>query len=224
MSGAGRATGKKPRARGRRNGKRKVKKRPVSEAIRFRAKAIRELTNQIGVYALCDLDNVPIYVGKSEVGILSRVRRHLTSARSDIIANRLVDVWEVAYVRAWPVDGVEALGQLEANVFRRYDSERTLMNGSTPKLTGEPLAALPDPSQVIQLLSKEEIESRRRTEFRLPRQVNQIANLIEHILEVKDNRQLRRSLRAHFERLDRYRNAFLADGDEMVKPKAGADE
>ena len=29
-------------------------------------------------------------------GIRSRVARHLTSARSDIIANRQIDVWEIA--------------------------------------------------------------------------------------------------------------------------------
>jgi hypothetical protein len=55
----------------------------------YRARQIKDLTDQIGVYALCDLDGVPIYVGQSVDGIRSRVRRHLTSARSDIIANRI---------------------------------------------------------------------------------------------------------------------------------------
>jgi Uri superfamily endonuclease len=54
----------------------------------FRRKAVSKLTQAIGVYVLCDLDHVPIYVGQSVEGIRSRVRRHLTSARSDIIANR----------------------------------------------------------------------------------------------------------------------------------------
>lgn len=58
----------------------------------FRTQALGKLTDQIGVYALCDLDGVPIYVGQSVDGIRSRVRRHLTSARSDIIANRMIDV------------------------------------------------------------------------------------------------------------------------------------
>ena len=59
-------------------------------SISFRQKALSKLTDEIGVYALCDLDEVPIYVGQSIDGIRSRVRRHLTSARSDIIANRQV--------------------------------------------------------------------------------------------------------------------------------------
>ena len=45
----------------------------------------------------------PIYVGQSVDGIRSRVNRHLTSARSDIIANRQIDVWEIAWVWAYPV-------------------------------------------------------------------------------------------------------------------------
>jgi hypothetical protein len=37
--------------------------------------------------------------------VRKRVRRHLTGARSDIIANRQLDVWEVAFVDAWPLPG-----------------------------------------------------------------------------------------------------------------------
>ena len=59
--------------------------------LAFRRRAVRTLINDIGCYALCDLDGVPIYVGQSTDGIRARVLRHLTSARSDIIANRQVD-------------------------------------------------------------------------------------------------------------------------------------
>jgi excinuclease UvrABC nuclease subunit len=62
----------------------------------FRKRAVQQLPRETGVYALCDLDQVPIYVGQSKDGIRSRVARHLTSARSDIIANRQIDVWEIA--------------------------------------------------------------------------------------------------------------------------------
>src|SRR5436190_18792230 len=73
------------------------------DLIKFRNPASRQLPEQTGVYALCDLDEVPIYVGQSVDGIRARVRRHLTSARSDVIANRQLDVWEIAFVWAWPV-------------------------------------------------------------------------------------------------------------------------
>jgi excinuclease UvrABC nuclease subunit len=79
----------------------------VATDFAFRKNAVRQLTNEIGVYALCDLDNVPVYVGQSSDGIRKRVSRHLTSARSDIIANRQIDVWEIAWVWAYPVATVE---------------------------------------------------------------------------------------------------------------------
>jgi hypothetical protein len=64
----------------------------------FRDGQVARLPTENGTYALCDLDEVPIYVGVTEEGLRKRVQRHLTSARSDVIANRLLDVWEVAYV------------------------------------------------------------------------------------------------------------------------------
>lgn len=73
-------------------------RRSISSSIAFRRAACERITNEIGVYALCDLDGIPIYVGQSVDGVRARVRRHLTSARSDIIANRQVDVWEAAWV------------------------------------------------------------------------------------------------------------------------------
>src|SRR5580693_6790178 len=97
----------------------------------FRRRAVRTLTNDIGCYVLCDLDQVPIYVGQSVDGIRSRVRRHLTSARSDIIANRQVDVWEIAYVWAWPTTR-ENIPILEARLFHEFDAQKTLMNGTIP--------------------------------------------------------------------------------------------
>ena len=48
--------------------------------LKFRKKAVGTRTNKIGCYVLCDLDQVPIYVGQSVDGIRSRVNRHLTSA------------------------------------------------------------------------------------------------------------------------------------------------
>src|SRR5271169_4861676 len=101
----------------------------------FRRRAVRTLTNEIGCYVLCDLDETPIYVGQSIDGIRARVNRHLTSARSDIIANRQIDVWEIAYVKAWPVEIASEIGPLEAVLFRAFDQTKPLMNGSIPPLS-----------------------------------------------------------------------------------------
>lgn len=97
----------------------------------FRKTAVRTLTNEIGVYVLCDLDQRPIYVGQSKDGIRSRVARHLTSARSDIIANRQIDVWEIAWVFAYPTQNKEEITLLEGLLFHYFNSISPLMNGST---------------------------------------------------------------------------------------------
>ena len=112
--------------------------------LAFRRRAVRSLTNQIGCYVLCDLDQVPIYVGQSVDGIRSRVNRHLTSARSDIIANRQVDVWEIAWVWAYPVANKADISAIEDALFHEFHSKSALMNGKTPKRPSNRIE-VPDP-------------------------------------------------------------------------------
>lgn len=174
----------------------------------YRGKQAKLLPAQIGVYALCDLDEVPIYVGQSEDGIRARVRRHLTSARSDVIANRQIDVWEIAYVWAWPVANTNQLDPLEAYLFYRFNAQKTLMNGTRPAQI--PALSFQEPAMTrVQVMEDEEIESRKDPARRLPRQADHFGRLVDHILNVKDNEQLRLSLVAHFERLTLYYGTFL---------------
>lgn len=176
---------------------------------RFRKRQLRSLTNEIGVYALCDLDKVPIYVGQSVDGIRRRVNRHLTSARSDVIANRQLDVWEVAYVFAWPMPGASRgdISQVEHQLIHTFHPQKPLMNGSIPPApsTSVNLPAM----QEVQILPSEEVQKRQDPLLRLPRQAAQFNNLFSHILEVKNNSELRRTLRAHFNRLESYYRTFI---------------
>src|SRR5208282_5891360 len=152
--------------------------------LAFRRRAVRTLTNEIGCYVLCDLDLVPIYVGQSVDGIRSRVNRHLTSARSDVIANRQVDVWEIAFVKAWPVDRPEEIPQLEAVLFQAFDSVKTLMNGSIPLVSRDMPHRIPKPAQTVQVMSDKDITVRSDPMLRLPRQIEHIGRLVDHILSV----------------------------------------
>jgi hypothetical protein len=86
----------------------------------FRRRAVRTLTHEIGCYVLCDLDEVPIYVGQSVDSIRARVNRHLTSARSDIIANRQIDVWEIAWVWAYPVKNKAEISPSKTHCFTTF--------------------------------------------------------------------------------------------------------
>ncbi|MBW3598880.1 MAG: GIY-YIG nuclease family protein [Planctomycetes bacterium] len=176
------------------------------------------LTSSVGVYALCDLDEVPIYVGQSTDGIRARVRRHLTSARSDVIANRQIDVWEVAFVWAWPVPGPDQIDLVEAALFHQFDNVSRLMNGTVPpKPQGE--VAIPERVS-LKVLADDEIRLRQEPRRRFPRQAQQVASLLDYILETYDKTHLRRSLHAHFERLERYYRNFqgglMDEFDERV--------
>jgi excinuclease UvrABC nuclease subunit len=104
----------------------------MSANFTFRKDAVATLTGQIGVYVLCDLDNIPVYVGQTNDGIRKRVQRHLTSARSDVIANRQIDVWEIAFVWEYPVEEKTDLDPLEATLFHNFNSKSRLMNGTNP--------------------------------------------------------------------------------------------
>lgn len=175
----------------------------------FRKHALKHLTNEIGVYALCDLDGVPIYVGQSIDGIRSRVQRHLTSARSDIIANRQIDVWEISAVLAWPIKKRELISDMENYLFHKFDSNLALINGKIPRKPGNLDLNTKDPERVA-IMTDEERLKRLDPALRLPRQIEQYQRLVDYIQIVKDAEHLKRSLQAHFQRLVSYHNKFLA--------------
>lgn len=179
----------------------------MSDAQEFRKSAVSGLSDEIGVYALCDLDGVPMYVGQSVDGIRSRVRRHLTSARSDIIANRQVDVWEIAYVWAWPVIARDDIEPLEAALFQRFDAQKPLMNGKVLPLREKEVQE--PQKQIVQVIDETERLRRLRPDQRLERQIRQYGILVEYIQTVKNAPHLKRALDAHFERLVSYHRTFL---------------
>lgn len=176
--------------------------------FKFRKNAVKSLTNRIGVYVLCDLDGVPLYVGQSTDGIRTRVARHLTSARLDIIANRQLDVWEIAYVWTYPVESKEEITPLEALLYHHFNPGSQLINGTTPAV---PVSSrtIPEPDQKVQVMSDAEIASRREEVQRLPRQANHYAAIVGHFLEVKQSRQIGKAMAAHFQRLQRYHEKLL---------------
>jgi hypothetical protein len=176
--------------------------------LAFRRKAVRTLTNEIGCYVLCDLDQVPIYVGQSVDGIRSRVNRHLTSARSDIIANRQIDVWEIAWVWAYPVKDKGEIGDLEDQLFHAFNAKSALMNGKVPKPRAV-RASPPDPSQKVQVMTDAEIAEKKDPALRLPRQAEHYSQIVGHFLAVKNSREIAGAIQAHFERLQKYHRQLL---------------
>lgn len=191
-----------------------------------RSEALENLTNDVGVYALCDLDGVPLYIGQSADGIRVRVQRHLTSARSDVVANRQLDIWEVSEVWGWPLDSKLPKGatkeekdsqkaridELENYLIHYYNERNPLVNGKLPaKVTSTP--SIPE-KQIVKIMSNEEQSSRQDPVRRLPRQLDHLTNLFSHILEVKNNSEQRRMLRVHFNRTQKYYSEFMKESGE----------
>ena len=175
--------------------------------IKFRRHAARTLTNDIGCYVLCDLDNVPIYVGQSTDGIRARVNRHLTSARSDIIANRQVDVWEIAWVWTYPVATREDINPLENALFHKFHEKSALMNGKIPPKSARRIK-IPKPAKV-QVMSDEEIAEKLNPDLRLPRQAEHYSQIVGHFLAVKNSPEIAMAIKAHFQRLEKYHRQLL---------------
>jgi hypothetical protein len=156
--------------------------------LAFRRRAVRTLTNEIGCYVLCDLDQIPIYVGQSVDGIRARVNRHLTSARSDIIANRQVDVWEIAWVWAYPAVGAD-IPALEDALFHEFHPKSALMNGKTPRVPAQKIK-VPKATQIVQVMSDAEIAEKKDPALRLPRQAEHYSQIVGHFLAVKNSKEI----------------------------------
>lgn len=178
-----------------------------SAAQAYKENALKKLPNDMGVYALCDLDQIPIYIGQSTDGINARVRRHLTSARSDVIANRQIDVWEIAFVWAWPLEDRALIGELESHLFYKFDKQSPLVNGKLPIDPGELSFDVPE-RVIVQVMDNEEIAVRQDPVLRFPRQIQHFGSLMDYILNTQDKPHLRRALEVYFDRLGKYYKAF----------------
>jgi GIY-YIG catalytic domain len=182
--------------------------------LAFRRKAVRTLTNKVGCYVLCDLDQVPLYVGQSRDGIRARVNRHLTSARSDIIANRQVDVWEIAWVWAYPVEAFDEITPLETVLFHAFHPLSALMNGKVPPVP-ENETPIPEPFQIVQVMSDSEISDKLDPALRLPRQAEHYSQIVGHFLAVKNSKEIAGAIQAHYQRLSKYHRQLLGLAQEI---------
>ncbi|WP_134324682.1 GIY-YIG nuclease family protein [Cumulibacter soli] len=64
----------------------------------------KKLNKCIGVYAFYDYDGEPIYVGQTWEDFGTRIGRHLRGQRSDTLAYRILDPFEVAEFELYPVE------------------------------------------------------------------------------------------------------------------------
>ena len=99
------------------------------------------------------------------------------------------------------------IGELEDRLFHFFHSRSPLMNGKVPSSASA--GPIPEPAQVVQVLSDTEIAEKRDPALRLPRQAEHYSQIVGHFLAVKNSREIALAMQAHFSRLERYHRTLL---------------
>jgi len=174
---------------------------------------------QCGVYAFYDYDGEPIYVGQTYEGFSDRIGRHLTGQRSDAAAMSVLDPFEVAEIRVWPLDLAqlnkeemqEYLDRAEFTLFQKVLAESKLgavLNEKPPKPL--PLVHLPQ-SYSRRIIPENIFPERKHPDVRIARRASTIASLARVISERKVSPGLRRALLTQARRLEKLAAERLSD-------------
>lgn len=175
--------------------------------------------SRCGVYAFYDYDGEPIYVGQTYEGLSARIGRHLTNRRTDAVAMNVLDPFEVAEVRVWPLDlenlpedkQREYLNRVEYTVFQKVLAESKLgavLNEKPPRA----VEAVDLPLDYRRRIIPDSIyPHRKHPDIRIARRASTIANLARVISERKVSRGLRQTLLTQARRLERLAAERLKD-------------
>ncbi|MBP2340492.1 hypothetical protein JOF41_006670 [Saccharothrix coeruleofusca] len=142
-----------------------------------------------GCYAFYDYDGEPIYVGQTNEQLRVRVRRHLSNQRTDAVAMRILDVFEVAEMELWPLWGYQDtpssdkearkhLNRVEHTAYiRAVENSRfkAILNEKIPPIS-DVLGEMP-PSRRFPLISDETREERGHPDVRIARRAETISRL-----------------------------------------------
>lgn len=146
----------------------------------------KKLRSCIGVYGFYDYDDEPIYIGQTTENFGTRVGRHLTGQRSDTLAYRILDPFEVAKMRIWPtedlrslpsaekrskVDAVEYSAYVDAISVSKY---KAILNEKIPPVS--PVVDLP-PSYEFNLVPEGMREDREHPDVRIARRAETLARV-----------------------------------------------
>lgn len=189
-----------------------------------------------GVYAFFDYDGEPIYVGQTNEQLRTRVRRHLTNQRTDAVAMRVLDVFEVAELQLWPLWDLEgrtasdqdARKQLDATEYAVYldainaSRFKAILNEKIPPRSAA--TTLP-PSRKFELISEQTRTTLGHPDTRIARRsdtISRLAAVVHERGEVSDG--LRRVLVIQAVRLTYLAASRLAQAQGKAAPDPDAIE
>ncbi|WFP17637.1 GIY-YIG nuclease family protein [Citricoccus muralis] len=193
-----------------------------------------------GVYAFYDYDGEPIYVGQTKESLATRLNRHLTNQRTDAVAMRILDVFEVAEMEVWPLWHLEytpsknvdatsfsdATRQLDAYEYSAY--LRAISNSKFGAILNEKIPPASTPidlpeSYRFKLISEATKEERGHPDVRIARRAETISRLASVAFERGQvSAGLRRVLvvqavRLAYKSAERYK---FAEGKDAPDPSA----
>ncbi|WBB77753.1 GIY-YIG nuclease family protein [Micromonospora sp. WMMD882] len=190
----------------------------------------KRLRSCIGVYSFYDYDGEPIYVGQTSENFGTRVGRHLTGQRSDTLAYRILDPFEVAEIEFWPTEHLRSdphkrakLDAIEYSAYRQAISEskyRAILNEKIPPFSE--LVELP-PSYRFNLIPDDLREEREHPDVRIARRAETLARVsaVAHERGVVSP-GLRRVIVIQAVRLADLAAARLAYAEGRARPPANA--
>ena len=192
----------------------------------------RRLGKCIGVYAFYDYDGEPIYVGQTTEDFATRVGRHLRGQRSDTIAYRILDPFEVAEIELYPLPAIpdelarDRRVRIDAIEYSAYVSAirgskyRAILNEKIPPRS--PLVELP-PSYRFGLVPEGMREDREHPDVRIARRAETLARVAAVVHERGEvSAGLRRVVVIQAVRLADLAAARLAYAEGRSRPNPGA--
>ena len=158
----------------------------------FRFEQLLSFPNKTGVYVLRDWFGAALYVGASTDGLRARCRRHLTSARSDLIASGKLCVSEIAYIDTYEIDDPAVIMLVEHYLMFTLNAHRPLFNTKIPIVC--PVVELPEMKQ-FKMVPDCEINRMKSTPILvMQHNTRMLSNIIDYARTAKDNDDIRHSI------------------------------
>jgi hypothetical protein len=169
----------------------------------------RDVRNVPGVYLLLDLDERPLYVGKSGT-LRSRLEQHFVRQDSSATADGLLDLYDVLRVAVWYADRDQAF-PLEAYEAAAYLQFMPRWNRAVPAHEGPlPALSLEDADVVIGILdSAEELAVRRRPLERIEAKLLHLLRAVRKARVSGASPAVRQALARHADELKTHFERFL---------------
>jgi hypothetical protein len=168
-----------------------------------------DVLNIPGVYLLIDLDEKPLYVGKSGK-LRDRLDQHFVRQDSIATADGLLDIYDVLRVCVWYCerDPNASLDAFEAALYRRFPPR---WNRAVPAFSGPlPDLALKNVDRVIGILdSPEELAVRRQPLERIEAKLLHLLRAVRKAKISGASTGVRQALSRHAEELGEHFRNFL---------------